>query len=375
MANKLAVGILGATGSAGVEFVRALQSHPQFEVKELYASEKSEGKTFEEACTLDIDDVSSEIKRLKIKGMNGINKDLDLICSALPGEIARNIEGNCAEHTPVISTTSAYRYESDVPILITEINPFHVNLLAVQKSRGGEGWIAPGPNCTTVGLVMSLAPIYKNLGIKRVIMSSYQAVSGGGYPLIQEWKKQKTSELPKPLTLDMIVENPEKQLEGNVIGYIPKEESKVNSETLKILGKYKDETIMPAKFYIDCFCARVPTLKGHFETVFVETKKSCSVEGLNEIYEEFNSNTKRMYGHLFSSPEKTLTVIERAPQPYFDVNLDNGMTTVIGRIEKNNCFDKGIKYQVLSNNTERGAAKGMVHVAEFLIGMNFLDEK
>ena len=370
--RKLRVGVLGATGAAGLEFVRAFYEHPSFEIEEMYASEKSVGRVLEDACSLDVSDIPENIRHKTVHDINEVNPDLDLICSALPSDIARVAEENCARNTPVISTTSAFRYENDVPILITEVNAEHYKLLGLQKQRGWNGWIAPGPNCTTVGLVMTLFPIYRELGIERVIMSSYQSVSGGGYPLIQKWKGQRKIELPEPLSsIGRPIENPELILEGNVIGYIDKEEPKVKKEALKILGAYGVNGINPAEFKIDCSCVRVPTLKGHFETVFVETKKACSEDNIKEIYDGFNKQCKREFGDLPSSPEETIVVLDRSPQPLFDVSSYGGMATVIGRIEKSSAYDNGIKYQVLSNNTERGAAKGMVQVAEYLHKIGF----
>ncbi len=371
--KKLKVGILGATGAAGLEFIRALYEHPWFEIEELYASEKSAGKTLEEASMLDVSDISESIRQKNVRDVKEASHDLDLICSALPSEIAREIEENCAKHTPVISTTSAFRYEKDVPILITEINAEHYKLLELQKQRGWKGWIAPGPNCTTVGLVMSLFSIWKEAGIERVIMSSYQSVSGGGYPLIQKWREQRRLERIEPLLYpEKPIENPELILEGNVVGHISGEEQKVKRETLKILGGYETSRINPAEFKIDCSCVRVPVLRGHFETVFVETKQNCSENDLKEIYNKFNEHSKKEFGELPSSPKETIVVLDRSPQPLFDVSLYGGMATIIGRIEKSSAYDNGIKYQVLSNNTERGAAKGMVQVAEYLHKIGFL---
>ena len=364
---------MGATGAAGLEFVRGLYEHPWFEIEELYASEKSAGKTLEEACSLDVSDIPDNIRGKNVRNIKEINNDLDLMCSALSSDIAREVEENYAKHTSVISTTSAFRYEEDVPILITEINAEHHKLLQFQKLRGWKGWIAPGPNCTTVGLVISLFPIHQEVGIERVIMSSYQSVSGGGYPLIQKWKGQRKIELPESLSdIEEPIENPELMLEGNVIGYINEEEPKVKKETLKILGNYETSRINPAEFKIDCSCVRVPVLKGHFETVFVETKQNCSEDDLKEIYNQFNEHSKKRFGDLPSSPEKTIVVLDRSPQPLFDVSLYGGMATMIGRIEKSSAYNNGIKYQVLSNNTERGAAKGMVQVAEYLYKIGFL---
>ncbi|MBI2579345.1 MAG: aspartate-semialdehyde dehydrogenase, partial [Candidatus Aenigmarchaeota archaeon] len=156
--KKLRTGILGATGSAGMEFVNALYDHPWFEVGNLYASEKNAGKPFFAATTFDTSHLPEEIRSREVGNIDEIGSDHDILCSSLPSDIARNVEGECARHTPVISTTSAYRYESDVPIIITEINSEHYRLIEAQRRRGWNGWVAPGPNCTTVGLVMSLHP-------------------------------------------------------------------------------------------------------------------------------------------------------------------------------------------------------------------------
>ena len=372
--EKLGVGILGATGAAGLEFVRALDGHPWFEIEELYASEKNAGKTLEEACSLDTSDISEYVRNKTLRNTRDITGEQDLICSALPPEVAKDIEENCAKHTPVISTTSAFRYENDVPILITEVNAGHYKLLKQQKRRGWRGWIAPGPNCTTVGLAMSLHPIYKELGVKTVTMSSYQAVSGGGYALIQKLEEQRKSDL-KPLSVEEPIENPQVILDRNVIGYIPDEEAKVKKETLKILGKYTTNGIEPAKFRIDCSCVRVPTLAGHFETVFIETEKSCSEADIKQIYAEFNAECKEKFGNLPSSPRKTVVVLDRSPQPFLDAGLYGGMAVTVGRIEGSDAYDNGIKYQVLSNNTQKGAAKGIVQVAEYLRKVGILEPK
>jgi aspartate-semialdehyde dehydrogenase len=363
--DKLSTGILGATGAAGIEFVRSLINHPWFEIKELYASEKSTGKTLEQACALNITDVPDNIKKLIIKNTEDVNIGLDLICSALPSKQAKKLEPKCAKHTPVISTTSAYRYEDDVPIIMLEINgETHYELLKTQKNRGWKGWIAPGPNCTTVGLAMALQPIYKEIGIKEVIMTSYQSISGGGYPLITQWEKEKSKDLPYPLKLEEAILNPKPRLEGNVIGYIEEEEPKVKKEIKKILGNYENGKIKNAEFKIDCTCVRVPTLYGHFEPIFIKTKKECTIDEIKEIYKEFNNYCKKEFGNLPSSPKQTIIVLDRPPQPYYDANIGGGMSTIIGRIEKSSVFD--IKLQALSNNTERGAAKGVVQVAEYL---------
>jgi len=367
--EKLKVGILGATGAAGNEFIIPLVEHPYFKIHSLHASSRSAGKTFEKACILDTSSLPEEIKQMKVRSLDDIDQEVDIVCSALPSEIAKKYEAIYAERFPVFSTTSAFRYEDDVPILITEINPEHCKLLPKQKERGWKGFVAPGPNCTTVGLVMSLKPIYDCFGIEEVVMSSYQSVSGGGKELIDFWRRQRRRKINEALEPEEIFEEVEKMIEGNVIGYIPKEVDKVKKETLKILGDYCIGKINDANINLECQCARVPVPKGHFETVFVKTKRKITKEKLIDVYNDFNDECSENYGALPSSPKKTITILDRSPQPYYDVNLDKGMTTVVGMIEET--FN-GIKYQVLSNNLSKGAAKGSIQVAELLYSKGLL---
>lgn len=369
---KLKVGILGATGAAGLEFVRALNGHPWFEIDALYASERNAGRRFEDACRSDVTDLPDSIRNMRVRGMDK-TEPTQLMCSALPSDVAKVAEVECAKISPVISTTSAHRYAEDVLVPITEVNGPDYKLLEQQKKRGWEGWVMPGPNCTTVGLAMSLAPLYRAVGVKRVNMSSYQAVSGGGVELIEKWKKQRRADLPQPFSdVELNIEEP--VIEGNVIGYIPQEENKVRTETRKILGASDGTRIVPAGFAIDCQCVRVPGLIGHFETVFVETERPCSPLDLLEIYNGFNAQSGELYGDLPSSPRQTITVMEGPPQPRLHAKMDGGMTVVVGRIEQSPSYENGfgIRYQALSNNLERGAAKGIVHAAEYLHKVGFL---
>ncbi|MCX6818493.1 MAG: Asd/ArgC dimerization domain-containing protein [Candidatus Aenigmarchaeota archaeon] len=371
--KKKNIAIVGATGAVGLEALRALEVHPWFTVTHLYASERSAGMLLRERVT----DAPAYAANMKIEPIETdlipalIPADIDVVFSALPAEEAKELEPKYARYFGVISTTAAFRYEPDVPILITEINPGHAELLRDQQNkRAWKGWIAPEPNCTTVGLVMSLKPIYGALGIRRVIMTSYQSVSGGGADKVQKWKEEraKMEELPDVLSSELI-EKPELVFDGNVITLIPGEEEKVKKETLKILGKYKNGVIIPANFKIDCSCARVPTYKGHMEAVFVETKRSCSVEDVKSIYEKFNEDCRGNFGNLPASPEKTIYVLDREPQTRYDAGLDNEMATVIGRIEKGD--GNWIKYFVLSNNLGKGAAKGAIQVMEYLATLGF----
>lgn len=364
--EKLRVGVLGATGAAGLEFVRALEGHPWFETAALYASPRSAGKPFAEACILDVSGLSPRVLEMTVQDLEEVSGSLDLACSALPSQLAKEYEARYAEHTPVVSTVSAYRYEPDVPVAVLEVNADHLRLLEQQRQRGWKGWIVPGPNCTATGLVMSLYPLHRAVGLRRVVMSSYQSVSGGGYGLVQQWKEQRQLALPQPLEVQEPVTSPPVVFEGNVIGHIEGEAEKVRAETKKILGICSGDGISPADFHLACQCVRVPTLSGHFETVFLETKRPCSTEEARAIYEAFNAECGEKYGDLPSSPKQTIVLLDRPPQPYFDANLHGGMATAIGMLRSCEAFAGGLQYQVLSNNTMKGAAKGMIQVAEYL---------
>lgn len=379
--EKLKVGILGSTGAAGLEFVKALLNHPMFEISRLYASDKNREIPYCEACTLEgVRSLPREIRNKLVGDSDDVDhNNLDFLCSALPSKVARGLEGKYAKRLPIISTTSAFRYEPDVPILITEVNPGHRELLKEQKKRGWEGWIAPGPNCTTVGLVMALEPL-KELGIKKVIMSSYQSVSGAGYQALQDWLAERSQlwheEFPMPSPDHSTPDAIEKSvLEGTVGGIIVGEEEKVMKETLKILGKSSNSGITPAQFLIGCQCVRVPVYQGHFETVFVETTEPCSPENVKKEYQRANDRYRDLFGQLHSSPPETFVVLDRPPNPIYDVNLHHGMAAVIGRIEATPLFRNGIQFQVLSNNLEKGAARGMIQVAEFLFEQGYLKKR
>ncbi|MBI5798248.1 aspartate-semialdehyde dehydrogenase [Candidatus Woesearchaeota archaeon] len=383
--TKLPTAILGATGAAGLEFIRALSNHPLFQVEGLYASERSKGRALEDICILDEEDIPKSLRRIRLKDCNSINpENYGLICSALPSEVAREYESHCARTTPVISTSAAHRYEEDVPLMITEINAGHAVLLEEQKkNRGWKGWIAPGPNCTTVGLAMSLAPLMDACEVEHITMSSYQAISGGGAALIEKWGGQQGVTIPQPISPFLLKEgplSPDKHismgesyflLEGNVIGYIKDEEGKVIKEARKILGTHTKGNLFPREWTLDCSCVRVPVLQGHFETVFVRTRTEVTPADVKELYAQFNEKARAKYAQLPSSPKNFITVLERSPHPRLDVNLDGGMSAIIGRIEPL-ASGHGVKYQVLSNNLVRGAAKGIVHVAEYLYSERLL---
>ncbi|VVB99964.1 Aspartate-semialdehyde dehydrogenase [uncultured archaeon] len=347
--------VLGATGVAGQQFIEACSGHPWFTISGLYASEKSAGKKYCDACTWHQEsEIEPRLASMVVKDVAKIEGDLahyDIIFSALPGEIAREAEEKCAKQKPVISTTSAFRYDEDVPILIPEVNAEHAKLIERQKERGWKGFVVPGPNCTTVGLAVSLKPIYDEFGIKNVFMTSMQALSGAGYPGVP--------------SLDIV---------DNIVPYIAKEEDKVQKETVKILGAPRGKDVKAAAFAVSCTCTRANVRDGHTETVFVETEKPCSPEDYRAAVGRFNERMKKEFGDLPSAPKMSIIVRdeENRPQPRRDRDAGGGMSTTVGRIRKDDVFRNGIKYVVLSHNTKKGAAKGEILVAEYLVKKGYI---
>ena len=335
--DKKRVAIIGVTGAVGQEFVISLHNHPWFEVTQIAASERSAGKKYVDAIKdpsgIIAWDVGGEIpdyiKSMTVKKVDDLDvSNLDLVFSAVESIAAKDIETKMAADLPVISTSSAYRYEDDVPILIPGINDEQIELLEVQKkNRNWKGWVAPLPNCTTTGLAITLKPLLEKYGVKKVLMTSMQAISGGGRSGVSAMG-----------------------ITDNIIPYIPKEEGKVKLETRKILGKLQDGKIIDADIRISCTCTRVPVIDGHTESVFVETTKEIDPAKAKETYDQCNKEIS-VQG-LPSAPEKYYAFHEdpTRPQPRMERSVGGGMTTTIGRVEKEELFEHGLKYILFSHN-------------------------
>ena len=357
----LKVAVIGATGAVGQEFIIALNKHKWFELTQVAASERSAGKKYIDAIRdpnsgilrwHNREEVPEYIKDIVVSKVEDIKpENFDLIFTALESDDAKVIEPKLAKITPVISTAAAFRYETDVPILIPGINDNHSELLNIQrKNRGWKGFIAPLPNCTTTGMAITLKPILDRFGIDRVFMTSMQALSGAGRS-------------PGVIALDIM---------DNVIPYIPKEEEKVQVETKKILGHMNNGSITTAPLKVSCTCTRVPVLDGHTESVFVETKQTAEPQDVKKEMEKFSKNVT--ITGLPSAPKDYIIVHEdpTRPQPRIDREINDGMTTVVGRIRKDTAFDNGIKYMLLSHNEKMGSAKGAILLAELLKDRNIL---
>jgi aspartate-semialdehyde dehydrogenase len=353
--SMLKAALIGATGAVGQEFIIALNRHPWFELTQIASSQRSAGKKYIDALRdkdsgvlkwHNKEQVPEYMRDMIVSRVEDVDlREFDLIFTALESDDAKRIEPMFAKSVPIISTAAAFRYENDVPILIPGINDNHVELLNIQrKNRGWKGFIAPLPNCTTTGLAITLKPIMEEFGIEDIFMTSMQALSGAGRS-------------PGVIALDIM---------DNVIPYIPKEEEKVQVETRKILGNLDSESIISAPIKVSCTCTRVPVLDGHTETVFVGTKKPVEPEQVKDAMIRFSRGIT--VKKLPSSPKDYIIVHDdpTRPQPRVDREINDGMTTVVGRLRKDTVFENGIKYVLLSHNERMGSARGAVLLAELL---------
>jgi aspartate-semialdehyde dehydrogenase len=342
MAERIPVSVLGATGVVGQRFVARLANHPWFELAGLAASERSAGKRYADACAWRLagepyagvgDRVLSEADPAALA--------TPLVFSALDTDVARELEpAFAARGALVFSNASAFRMERDVPLLVPEVNPDHLGLVAAQRhARGWQGAILCNPNCTATVLVMALAPLHRAFGVEAVLMASMQAASGAGWPGVP--------------SLDLL---------GNVIPFVRTEEEKVEAETCKMLGELAGAEVRPAPCQVSALCNRVAVLDGHTEAVSVRLGGNPRPEDVREVLESWRPEPQQR--GLPSAPARPL-VLHSAPdrpQPRLDAEREGGMPVHIGRVRP--CSVLGIKLTLLGNNTERGAAGGSVLNAE-----------
>ncbi len=348
--DRIPVTILGATGVVGQRFVRRLKDHPLFEIQHLAASERSTGRTYEEACAWRLEGLPyAGLGRRKLETAHPQEAPSPVVFSALDSGPASEIEPLFAEAgSMVFSNASAFRMAADVPLLVPEANADHIALIETQRrNRGGKGAIVCNPNCTATVLVMGLAPLHQAFGIERVFMTSMQAVSGAGYPGVP--------------SLDIL---------GNVIPFIRNEEEKVEEETPKMLGRFENGGIVAANFAISAMCHRVPVVEGHSEAVSVTLRGQPSLEQVAEVFKAWRGDPR--VGALPSAPEVPVRVhaAEDRPQVRLDVEKDGGMSVHVGRLR--HCRLLGLKFALLGHNTERGAAGASVLNAELAHALGYL---
>jgi aspartate-semialdehyde dehydrogenase len=345
MKRKLRVGIFAATGTVGQRLIQLLANHPWFEVSAVAASDNSAGKKYAQATRWMLETPIPE----SVAGMT-VQKckpglDCDVAISSLPSEVADQVELELAKSgMPVISNAGSHRMKADVPLLIPEINPDHLDALAVQKERiGGKGFIVTNPNCTTIGLVFPLAALHRKFGVDAVSVVTMQALSGAGYP--------------GESALDIL---------DNVLPAIAGggEDRKVETEPLKLLGQWKDKAFIDAPIRMSAQTHRVNVRDGHLEAVSVKLSQQASREDVEAAIRDFRSPIDEL--ELPSAPRPAILVerdIQR-PQPRIDRDRGNGMAVVVGPVQP--CAVLDYKFRLCSHNTIRGAAGAAILNAELL---------
>lgn len=359
MSEKLKVGILGGTGMVGQRFISLLENHPWFEVTTIAASPRSAGKTYEQAVgdRWKMDTPMPEaVKNIVVMNVNEVEQvasQVDFVFSAVDmtkDEIKKIEEDYAKTETPVVSNNSAHRWTPDVPMVVPEINPQHMEVIKYQKERLGtkRGFVAVKPNCS----IQSYAPVltaWKEFEPYEVVATTYQAISGAG-KTFKDW--------PEML--------------GNIIPYIGGEEEKSEKEPLKIWGHIEGDVIVDATApAITTQCLRVPVSDGHTAAVFVSFENKPSKEEILQAWKDFSGVPQEL--QLPSAPKQFLNYFTEndRPQAKLDRNLEGGMAVSIGRLREDSQYD--YKFICLSHNTLRGAAGGAVLLAELLAAKGYFD--
>jgi aspartate-semialdehyde dehydrogenase len=349
MGKRIDVGVLGATGMVGQQFINQLAGHPWFELAWLAASERSEGKRYADAAPWRLETPIPDGIGVKTVEPATPGVGPRLVFSALDANVAGELERAFADagHL-VVSNARNHRMDPTVPLLVPEVNAEHLALLKAQaRLRGGRGAIVTNPNCSTVVLTMALAPL-RRFGLRSCLVSTMQAVSGAGWPGVP--------------SLDIL---------GNVIPFISGEEEKVETEARKILGVLRGEGVEMHPVTVSAHTSRVPVVDGHTMTVSVALDETPSAADLRAAFESFSGAPQRL--SLPSAPERPLLYLDQPnrPQPRFDAGRGRGMTVSVGRLRP--CPVLGWKFVTLGHNTVRGAAGAAVLNAELMQAEGLLE--
>jgi len=351
--TRYKVAILGATGVVGQRLVERLVDHPWFEIAALSASDRSAGRRYGDATRWRLSGpppahvASMSVRRPEPAEFD----DCDLVFSALETRVAVEREPRFAAAGLVVaSNSSAFRQSDDVPLLVPEVNAAHLGLIERQRERTGAGYIVTNPNCSVTGLALAVAPLHRAFGLRRIVVTTLQAVSGAG--------------ADGPRALD---------LTDNVLPYIPGEEEKLESELSKILGEVRDARVDRLELDVSAHCHRVPVLDGHLEAVSMEFAKPVEPARASEVLSSFAGDVAEL--DLPSTPAAPIVVREEPdrPQPRLDRDAGGGMTVSVGRIRA--CPVLGLKFEVLSHNAVRGAAGCAVLNAELLVARELLPRR
>jgi aspartate-semialdehyde dehydrogenase len=344
MQKRIEVGVLGATGMVGQHFVNFLQNHPWFDLTWVGASDRSAGKKYAEATTWRLEGTMPE----KTAGLTVQNCEPgagapSLMFSAMDASVATDIErAFAAAGSVVVSNSRNHRMEPDVPLLVPEINHDHLSILPKQReNRGWKGCIVTNPNCSTIVMTLGLAPL-KPFGIRRIIATTLQAVSGAGYPGVP--------------SMDII---------ANVIPFIGGEEPKMESETQKIMGDIAGSAFVPMAAKVSAHCNRVPVVDGHMVCISVELDQKPGLDAIRQAMENYASKPQQL--GLPSAPKRPVIYMDQPdrPQPRRDVERERGMAVFAGRLRECSVFD--YKFIACGHNTIRGAAGAAVLNAELML--------
>jgi aspartate-semialdehyde dehydrogenase len=344
--DRIAVAVLGATGSVGQRFVALLADHPWFRVAALAASERTAGRPYGEAVRwVQSTPLPPDAAALPVLPSEP-PLDASLVFSALDAGVAGPVEEAFARAgCLVVSNARSHRYDPDVPLVVPEVNADH--LAAAKLQTFGGGAILTNPNCSTIGLVLALKPLADAFGLKRVNVVTMQALSGAGLPGV-----------------------PSFEMLDNLIPYIGDEEEKIERETRKILGSFSDGRFVDADVTVSAACNRVAVLDGHTECISVSLARPASMEEVVAAWESYRGEPQRL--SLPSAPRQPVHYHRRpdAPQPRLHRDLDSGMAASVGRLRPCPLFD--YKFVALSHNTVRGAAGGALLLAELAVAKGLL---
>jgi aspartate-semialdehyde dehydrogenase len=348
--KKIRVAVLGATGAVGQRFVQLLADHPWFEVAALAASERSAGRRYGDVCQWVVP--GDPPASLGDRVVRPLLPDLParIVFSALPSDVARDVEPQFAQAGYLVcSNASAFRNGTDIPLLIPELNADHLEMIARQREqRGWPGLIVTSPNCTITGVAMALKPLDDAFGVRKVFMTSMQAVSGAGYPGVS--------------ALDIM---------DNVIPYIPGEEDKFQQELQKLLGRVKEGFLMPADLVLSAQANRVPVLDGHTVSLSVGFENHPTPDEAVAVLRAYRPPAA--CNGLPSSPETLINVRTEPdrPQPRRDRDTAAGMAVSVGRVRP--CPILDLRLTTVIHNTLRGAASGAILNAELLVAMGYTE--
>lgn len=349
--RPIKVGVLGATGAVGQRFVQLLEGHPWFQVTALGGSDRSVGKKYAKAAQWRLSaNVPAYARDITlVEGKPGPDWDCDVVFTSLPAEIAGEVEEEfAAAGYKIFSNSKNHRMAPDVPLMVPEINPEHSAVLEYQqKNRGWNGFIVTNPNCTTIHLVLALKPLQDAFGLKKVMVTSLQSVSGAGYPGVP--------------SLDII---------DNVVPFIGGEEDKVETEPLKLMGGLQGQNFVDADFVISATCTRVAVREAHTESVSVQLGREASLEEVASALREWEAEPQRL--GLPSAPPRPVLLRAEAdrPQPFLDRDGEGAMATTVGRLRR--CPILDYKFVLTGHNTIRGAAGASILNAELLVAQGWI---